>query len=363
MVPEALSPHPAFFIRADAGPKIGSGHLMRCLALAQALRDQGGRAFFFSLCPDETLRRRILDEGFRVLRAGSTGDRLNPGVFLDAIRDLSNPERDWIVLDGYDFGPEYQEKVKAAGLRVLVLDDLAHLPRYHADAVLNPNLGAESLPYRLEPGTHRLFGPTYALLKSEFRTWRGFNRTFAEGTQHVLVTLGGADQTAQVEKIVRALTGMETTDFEAVVLGGFSGDFESDQGREGDRIRYIERSDDMPTLMAQADIAISGGGGTCWEMAFFGLPNCILVLADNQNIVAEHLDRAGASINLGRAEEVTVSALRETIERLLRDPELRRRMSDSGRSLVDGRGADRAVSFLLAFSRGEAPAGPTGNRP
>ena len=103
------------------------------------------------------------------------------------------------------------------------------------------------------------------------------------------------------------------------------------------RIDLMTATDEMPELMAWADLAISGGGSTCWELAFMGLPALAVVLADNQLGVVEELDGRGIVLGLGRFGRLTVDALSSAVRRLLDDRERRAEMSRLGRELIDGR--------------------------
>jgi len=102
--------------------------------------------------------------------------------------------------------------------------------------------------------------------------------------------------------------------------------------------------------MAWADVAISAGGSTCWELAFMELPNVVLVLADNQRGIAEGLNNSGASMNLGRCEHFFIEQLSETLSSLLQSSERRYHMSQRGGQLVDGMGADRVAEALKVYS-------------
>ena len=112
------------------------------------------------------------------------------------------------------------------------------------------------------------------------------------------------------------------------------------------QIRLAEAVANMSELMAWADVAVSGAGSTCWEMAFMGLASIVLVLAENQNHVARQLDSTGAALNLGWFSEVSHSAIAEGMTRLLLNKELRVQMSNRCQDLIDGRGAVRVVTMM-----------------
>ena len=114
----------------------------------------------------------------------------------------------------------------------------------------------------------------------------------------------------------------------------------------GLRTDFRPHADDMPDLMARADLAVSAGGSTCWEMAYMGLPNLVLVLADNQRPIAERLAAAGVSLNLGDARRLDPADLAAALDDLVRDRARRRAMAAAGRTLIDGRGAERVLDSL-----------------
>src|SRR5262249_17829448 len=104
--------------------------------------------------------------------------------------------------------------------------------------------------------------------------------------------------------------------------------------------------DDMPALMAWADVAIAAGGSSGWELAFMGLPAVLVTVAENQRLIAESLQRAGTAVHLGWHTEVTPARIAEAVRELLSDRAQRQCMSQAGRLLVDGKGAARVVAAL-----------------
>jgi len=335
-------------IRADANARMGTGHLMRCLALAQGWKARGGQATFITACESDSLRRRLLDEGFQVITLErSYPESTDWEITSQMLAARSNA---WVVLDGYHFDTVYQHRVKEMGHRLLVIDDMAHLERYCADVVLNQNINAESLHYSCEPHTRLLLGTRYVLLRSEFLAWQGWQREIPEVARKVLVTLGGGDPDNQTLKVIRSLQQVDADELEAVVVVGASNPhFQKLQSAAQSfqfPIQIVQNATDIPKLMAWADVAVSAGGSTCWEMAFMGLPNVVLVLAENQQDIAAGLDKAGVALELGWFEQVTDVHVAEVLSGLLDDHNRRQQISRDGRALVDGAGSERVVSAL-----------------
>jgi UDP-2,4-diacetamido-2,4,6-trideoxy-beta-L-altropyranose hydrolase len=340
-------------IRADASAQIGTGHLMRCLALAQAWQDTGGRAVFLMATEAPALESRLHSEGMEVVHLP-----VQPGSVDDAAQtaDLAHQVgADWVVVDGYHFGADYQQAIKGSGLRLLFIDDNGHAGHYSADLVLNQNIHAhEDLYQNREPYTRLLLGTRYVLLRREFLKWRGWKREIPEVARKVLVTMGGSDLGNVTLKVIQALQQVDVDGLEAIVaVGGGNPHYEKLLSAIRDAhfpILLESNVTDMPELMAWADVAVSAGGSTSWELAFMGVPALILILANNQRLIAEHLDTMGAAVNLGWYEDISPTETAQVMTQLIRTPRSRAEMSKHGRQLVDGDGVYRALMHM----RGES---------
>jgi len=352
MMAPTMIVEPRLIIRADADAAMGTGHVMRCLTLAEAWRSHAGPVSFVTRCGSAPLCSRIDQAGYeRIDLAEGQGAADDAGVVDDVLAKYPGAA---VVLDGYAFDGEYQRRIKARGNALLVIDDFRHAAHYCADLVLNQNLGAEKYAYRCEPYTRLLLGPRYVLLRSEFAVWRAWQRAIPDCGRRVLITLGGSDADNETLKAVRAVGALEGIEAR-VVVGAANPHLDVLRETVHDlepRVRVVADVSTMAELMAWADVAVSAGGTTCWELAFMGLPNVILVLADNQLGIARELDAGGVSRFLGWARDLDVEALSLGVARLLDDREAREEMSSRGRALVDGAGAGRVVEALLSVAEG-----------
>ncbi len=339
-------------IRADANAHMGVGHLMRCLALAQGWKARGGQTTFITACEREDLRQRLSGEGFQVVTLERPHP--DPADWETTSQALAEQPDAWVVLDGYHFDPAYQRQIKDAGHRLLVIDDMAHLDHYCADVVLNQNINADQLRYSCESGTRLLLGTRYVLLRSEFLARQEWQREIPDMARQVLVTLGGGDPDNQTLKVIRALQRVDVNGLEAVVVVGASNphlrELRSAASDSQFAIQLVHNVTNMPELMAWADVAVSAGGSTCWELAFMGLPSMVLVLAENQQGIAAGLEDAGVVIELGWYTAASIAQIAHPLVVLLEDGGLRRRMSHQGRELVDGMGVDRVVESMRTQS-------------
>ncbi len=336
-------------VRADADRHIGTGHIMRCLGLGQAWKAVGGHVTFVTACENQSLLRRLNDEDVDIcVLKHSYPER---GDWKQTREVLSAYPEAWVILDGYHFDDDYHRRIKESEHQLMVIDDMAHLRRYVADVILNQNIHAPSLQYACELPSRMLLGSKYVLLRREFLQLIGFERENPQTARKVLVTLGGADPHNVTSQILEALQkdlvkGLEVS----VVVGANNPHF--DQIKQMARrfpspIHVARDIGNMPELMAWADLAISAGGSTCWELAFMGLPSLILVLSENQQPIAEKLDIRGVAMNLGWYCDVTPTDIANAVAQLSTDAERRAIMSQQGQELIDGKGVTRVIRSLV----------------
>ena len=257
-------------------------------------------------------------------------------------------QAEWIVVDGYRFTSDYQRALKTAGCKILFLDDYGHAGHYSADLVLNQNVGANEVLYASrESYTRLLLGPRYALLRREFTRWRDWKRELAPRCRRLLVMMGGSDPENISARVVLALQGFRDLEV-TMVVGGSNPHFpELTQllARSGQKITVREDVTNMPELMAEADLAVSAAGSTTWELCLMGLPAILIDVAPNQTALAKELDRTGCAVHVGD-RTVSQSTIAEQLGRVLDSGELLRSLSEHARCLVDGLGANRAISLL-----------------
>jgi len=333
-------------IRTDASTQIGTGHVMRCLALSQAWQERGGEVIFVLANKSSVLENRLLLEGMQVVYLSvETGSPEDAKQTVDFARRFN---AEWAVVDGYQFGAEYQKIIKNSGLNLLFIDDYGHADHYYADLVLNQNISAniDLYPSR-EIYTKLLLGTQYILLRREFWQWRGWQRETKAIARKLLVTFGGSDPDNVTLKVIQALQQVNIDDLEVIVVVGASNPHHEILQKEIADSNLIislkQNVHNMPELMAWADIAIAAGGSTSWELAFMGLPSLVISLADNQIAIAEHLGKYGLVTNLGWYEDISTEQIAAEIVQLSQMPSIRLKKSKIGKELVDGKGCERAI--------------------
>lgn len=338
-------------IRADASTRIGTGHIMRCIALAQAWKDQGGDVTFLSHCDGANLRKRIEDEGFDFVPIEKPHpDPYDLQQILTTFKAQSSKFKTWVVVDGYHFTPDYQKTIRGNGYRLLVIDDTAHLDHYHADILLNQNIHASSLHYSCDRDTVKLLGCEYVLLRREFLKYKDWNRVISDKAKKILVTMGGSDSDNVTLKVFEALNNLDVLDLEVkVVVGPANPNINTLKKKfrlSPFTSHLLSSVSNMSELMAWADIAVSAGGSTCWELAFMGLPFVAVILAENQERIAIGLEKTGVGANAGWHNGLTNRNMVPLLRTTIFDREVCFDMSQNGRRLVDGRGAGRIIEIM-----------------
>jgi UDP-2,4-diacetamido-2,4,6-trideoxy-beta-L-altropyranose hydrolase len=331
----------AILIRSDASLAIGIGHVMRCLALAQSWQDAGGTASLAAAELPDALLSRVAAEGIVLSRVHAT-----PGGPEDARETVAQAHRlraDWVVADGDRFGSDFLQMVRDAGFRVLLIDDFADRESFPADLIVNPNLVNNGEPYRKRGATARLLtGPSYVLLRREFRQETEKKELRHNRGKSILVSLGGSDPENLTPKIVGALAHYSDLHITVIVGPGFHG---------GDELRKLSRSNlhvvfnppNIAQIMKDSDQAIIAAGGTLWELLSVGCA----VLSYSRNIVqsgvVQALSHRGVVGDMGETRDFDPAKLVVSVKDLVESPERQERMTNLGRTLVDGVGATRVV--------------------
>ena len=272
--------------RADASSETGVGHVMRCLALAQAWQDAGGRVICACAELPATLATRLERENILCVPVpAAVGSEADTAFTLNL---AAQHEAAWIALDGYRFTPGYSEILRSAGFQVMVVDDMAHLNRYPCDLLLNQNLSADAASYRakVDTNTALLLGPRYALLRREFRLVAGSRLPAARPARRVLVSFGGGDMENFTLRILSNLAAGTSRGLEVVVLAGAANPHADALRRFAAtapfacEIRVDEEN--VAAVMASADAAITAAGSTVWELAALRLPALVGAHEENQ---------------------------------------------------------------------------------
>jgi UDP-2,4-diacetamido-2,4,6-trideoxy-beta-L-altropyranose hydrolase len=336
-------------VRADADAGIGTGHVMRCLALAAGWIDRGGAAVFLSKPLPAGIANRLTDAGIGV---------------VDAVADeAANARRtaesgDVLVVDGVRFGADDLSALAGSGLPTLAIDDLACLPRYPVDLLLNQNLHASASDYAGRTEAGLLLGPAFALLRADIRRWAGWERLVerlverrvegrVEGrARRVLLLSGGADPKGVAFRLIEAVGRVDGIEARLVV-GAANPRLDEVREAAGDRVSVLHDVRDMADLYRWCDVAVSAAGSTVWEMALFATPMLLGATNPSEEPSAELMDAQGAARYVGRLDAIPVEAITRALAELVASGDLRRSLGAAARRIVDGGGVDRVVDRIV----------------
>ncbi|PJC86299.1 UDP-2,4-diacetamido-2,4,6-trideoxy-beta-L-altropyranose hydrolase [Vibrio sp. HA2012] len=298
-------------IRVDASVWIGSGHVMRCLVLADALQSHGCSVSFACLPQNGDMKAFISQRGYQVieltppkvfqtpkhssdyeawLQKSQAKDAID---FLECVRDA-----DLVITDHYGIGKSWHDIIKAKrDCFIVAIDDLVR--EHNADLIVDQTLGRTACEYQTNGVA--LTGTKYALLNDKFALVRpqAEKRKFHFSKPKVLISMGGVDMPNATMSVLQSLVGCVEAEF-SVLLSKRSPNFKvvSDWCAKHDEVHHIEFVSDMATMMLEHDVAIGAPGSTSWERACLGLPSIIIPLADNQKEICKQLVEYGIGIEV-----------------------------------------------------------------
>ena len=350
--------------RTDASIDIGNGHVMRCLALASELRERGSTCIFVCRLHEGNLVEKIKNIGFDVVAlptAVSTetkppgyDPRIGENWETDAAQTVAaiGSDIDWLVVDHYGLGVEWEGSVRQSCRQILVIDDLANRP-HDADRLLDQNIGRTAGDYsNLVPNKCSvLAGPQYALLRSEFGARRKASlQRHRLGLRHILLNMGGVDQHNASADILHVLTSCRLPEkaMITVVLGP--------NAPHIDNVIQLAKMtpwstkvlidvEDMAALMEDCDLAIGAGGSSALERCCVGLPSIIIPIADNQIAGAQALAASGGAM-LASLDPSAPISLKDAITQFLTGEALQS-ASMACASITDGSGTKTLAALML----------------
>jgi UDP-2,4-diacetamido-2,4,6-trideoxy-beta-L-altropyranose hydrolase len=361
--------------RTDASLKIGTGHVMRCLTLAAALRERSAECVFICRAHPGNLLELIRGKGFVALALPEDDPHVQPryspdfsfpphAAWLgadwqgDADATLALLKRqlpDWLVVDHYSLDARWEKSLRSACRSILVIDDLAD--RSHdCDLLLDQNLGRVAADYdSLVPtGCKRLIGAQYALLRPQFAALREYSlarRTKPE-LKRLLITMGGVDKdnvTGKVLNVLKAspLPGDCTI---SIVMGPYAPWLEEVRNLAvllPWKTEVLVNVADMANLMADSDLAIGAAGATAWERCCVGLPSIVVCLAENQRSGAAALRKSGGAVVLEDGESISRELLGIIVHSMVTANLQALQIACS--LVADGLGTCRVIDELVMF--------------
>ncbi len=351
-VAERISRTTRVVIRADAGPEIGSGHVMRCAALADALRSRGAEVAFLSHGLPPRLAGELAAIGVATAALPEVWPNVRDAAETIAVANERPADARWVVVDGYHFDRDYMRVLVDAGLRIAWIDDLNTLGGFDCDMVVNPTLGAEREAYATPLHTRTLMGATYALVRPVFGD---LGRVGENRSNHIVITLGGADPRRLTPHVVRGVLSTRIEGYRLTVAVGPSNPNIDEVRRAAagaSNVEVIHDPPDFPRRLASSILVITAAGGATWEVATLGIASLLIVVADNQQRGASAMAEAGAAEAMSASTPADLAGLPSRVDALLNHERDRlAQMADRAARIVDGKGAHRVARWIVDGSQ------------
>lgn len=340
-------------IRVDASVDIGIGHVMRCLTLADALKERGAHIRFVSRRMPEYFRDMLAAKGHEFMRLNTSSsevitDGLSYAHWLgtsqhadaqETVQALSEQTWDWLVADHYGIDVAWERMLRSRARKLMVIDDLAN--RHHdCDLLLDQNYYRDlGRRYQgLVPNKCvTLLGPAYVLLRPEFADARQRLRVRDGTVRRTLVFFGGSDPTNQTQKVIQSLPLLGRPDIRVDVVVGAANPHRNTIRAlcdETPNVAFHCQVSNMAELIMSADLGVGAGGTAMWERCYLGLPTITVVIAANQERTTADVADTGAIEYLGWADQLRPEDYARAIARMASNPQLVKRVSSIALNLL-----------------------------
>lgn len=350
--------------RVDSSTQIGSGHVVRCLNLADSLKKMGGHCHFFCRNIEGNLISLIRKRGFKVsvfdFEASARYKTFHNFTLEDwefdvrkTLASIDADHFDWMIVDHYELDSKWEGALRKKCDHLMAIDDIANRP-HNCDILVDQNYEDFSRYNNLVPKRCvLLLGPKYALLRHEYAQYRKFRIEEKRDSlvNKVLVYFGGSDPQDLTGKALEALSlpNLNSLNLD-IVLGGNYAYFERLEkfARRRGRTQIFMALDHLADLMVKADIAIGGGGVTNWERICIGLPSIVITMADNQVPISKILDQNGVIRLIGSSEVVGVKDIYNAFLEEI-DSSFISSRALVAMNLCDGMGLDRVLNEMKSI--------------
>ena len=356
--------------RVDASTKMGSGHVMRCLTLAEELKKDGADITFISRSHEGNLNEFISKNGIEVVALSEPetfehdstkidGDDYSEWLGVsqeqdaeESIKTLVHDPSDWLIVDHYGLDETWEKMIRPHVKNIMVIDDLANR-RHDCDILLDQNW-FEDMVTRYDGlvpvGCTKLLGPEYALLRPEFAKARKKLNPHNGNVKRIFVFFGGSDPHNLTSMTLRALSEPALAYLKVDLVIGENNPHHNELKKltafRASTYLHVQ-VDDMASIMTNADLAIGSGGVNTWERMCLGIPSLIISFADNHIIMLQDLVQHGFVNFLGNITNVDEFVIKKGVLDIISDRSLIKDQSIKIYKLVDGSGSQTVTDWLI----------------
>lgn len=358
--------------RVDASIQIGTGHVMRCLTLAGALRENGAKITFICREHSGHLLELIASASHRLIRLPARNSSLSGNLthahwlgvsqeedarqIMAALKEMGGC--DWLIADHYALDATWETVMRSHVKHIMVIDDLADR-RHDCDLLLDQNFyGGIDARYDglVSSQCRKLLGPRYAMLRSEFSMALPKVKVRVGQLKHILVFFGATDHENETLKALHAIQLLNKPEITVNVVLGVNHPFKTAVREFASVMNQVichEYVDNMAELMLASDLYLGAAGTTTWERCCLGLPSLVIAVASNQVGPIERLDQAGIVRFMGEGHAVSVEDISRVLGEMIATPPVLAEMSRKATKLVDGGGTQRCVLAILNDGGGD----------
>ena len=351
--------------RVDSSKIIGTGHLYRCINLANELRNNGGNIIFVSRNHKDNSNKLVVDNGFKLISLPYRDFNVSKNDcktwvgasqkedVKETLNALKNVRCDLIIIDHYGINKKWETEIKKSFRKIFVIDDLANR-EHNCDFLLDQNyrINSSNRYTKLVPKKCKLLlGPNFALLNEAFsqkNKVKKFNKD-----KRLFIFMGGSDRKDFIKTITNILDDRLFSNLQTDIVVGKS--FYDDMNRNlsvktNSKIYFHPPQRHLADLMSKCDFAIGAGGVTNLERMCIGIPSIVISLAENQVEICKELSSLGLINYLGDLKTISLNVLKSSIVRMLENDAYLRKLSLKSQSIVDGYGAKRVSEIVMPSS-------------
>jgi len=332
-------------IRCLTVPSKGYGNFNRCLNLAEYLRKKNCNIFFV-VDSNKIVSNELKQRKFDYLSIPVTKTYFEKtSIFTNF---LKNNFFDLCLIDMREYGENLSKKLFYQNFKHILFDD-AWCKKVYANAIFNGTNVSDYHNYEIINNDSDLFlGTKYWILDKNFRIFRKKHSSIKNKKNFsIVISMGGSDPFDLTTTIVNSLLHIENLRL-SVILGPF---FQNTKKlkkmiRSSQNISFHESPSKMWKLFSNADIAISNGGNTLFELACIGIPTICIPTVKHEIKYTEKFNSQNFSLNL-KLREKNSHLITSSVLNLINNTKLLKTMSYNGQKMVDGKGLFRVTKKIL----------------
>lgn len=326
--------------RVEATPELGSGHLMRCLVLAEGLKESISNVDITFITSSNVVAEQVKSCDYRLINLSSSKNMVKEIEYYEKYL-----KKAIFITDIPNIPGDYLKTLKKSVGSVVSIDDGSDTI-FYSDILINPNLRS-NVNHKYSSETQYYSGGKYVILKKAFGKYAVKKKQIKQEVKSLFVCFGGSDKNNMAKKVMNIIQNM---DINLLIVVGIMYPYYNEIVKDINDYRNIQikrNAHNMDELIYDADLAVISGGTLLYETCAVGTPAIVICKNVEQNRESEFFAKNNAAINLGMFDNINEDTCRNAILKLISDYDKRELLSKNAKQLIDGRGADRIVGIIL----------------